>query len=102
MHEGPGDGSQEAVARGARVIMSLADRAYVDMKYDADTPIGLSWAALISVHRSYDWDPGTAADGVPESAVLGVEAPLWAETITNINDYEYLAFPRLAPVLCTG
>jgi hexosaminidase len=95
-HWRPKTTPQEAVARGARVIMSIADKAYLDMKYDADTPIGLTWAGIVSVRTSYEWDPGAAAAGVPESAVLGVEGPLWAETITNINDYEFLAFPRLA------
>ena len=92
----------EAVAKGAKVIMSLADRVYIDMKYDASTPIGLNWAAVIDVRRSYDWDPAEAAAGVAESALLGVEAPLWAETLANIRDVEFLAFPRLAAVAEIG
>jgi hexosaminidase len=95
-HWRPKTTPQEAVARGAKVIMSPADRAYLDMKYDASTPIGLSWAALISVQRAYDWNPATVAQGVPEPAILGVEAPLWTETVANIRDLEFLAFPRLA------
>ena len=27
--------------------------------------------------------------------ILGVEAPLWSETISNIDELEYLAFPRI-------
>ena len=92
----------EAVAKGATVVMSIADKAYIDMKYDESTPIGLSWAGIVSVQTSYTWDPAVAAQGVPENAVLGVAAPLWAETITNINDYEYLAFPRLAAIAEIG
>lgn len=92
----------EAVARGAKVIMSIADRVYLDMKYDASTPIGLNWAAIIDVRRSYDWDPAEAAAGVPESALLGVEGPLWSETLANIRDFEFLAFPRLAAVAEIG
>jgi hexosaminidase len=95
-HWRPKTTPKEAVDRGAKVIMSPADRTYLDMKYDASTPIGLSWAALIDVRRSYDWDPSTIAEGVPEAAVLGVEAPLWTETVDGIRDAEYLAFPRLA------
>jgi hexosaminidase len=91
-----------AVARGARVIMSVADRTYLDMKYHAGTPIGLSWAALIDVRRAYDWDPAAAATGVPESALLGVEAPLWTETVADIRDAEFLAFPRLAAIAEVG
>jgi hexosaminidase len=92
----------EAVARGAKVIMSIADRAYIDMKYHWSTPIGLNWAAIIDVRRSYDWDPAQAAAGVPESALLGVEAPLWTETVANVRDLEFLAFPRLAAVAEVG
>ena len=92
----------DAIGRGVKVIMSIADKAYLDMKYDEHTPIGLTWAGIVNVKTSYDWDPAVAAAGVPESAVLGVEAPLWAETVTNIRDYEFLAFPRLAAIAEIG
>jgi hexosaminidase len=92
----------EAIAKGAQVIMSIADRAYIDMKYDEFTPIGLTWAGIVRVQTAYEWDPATVAQGVPENAVLGVEAPLWAETIANINDVEFLAFPRLAAIAEMG
>jgi len=92
----------EVVAKGVKVIMSIADRMYLDMKYDNDTPIGLTWAGIVSVKTSYDWDPATVAPGVPEASILGVEAPLWSETITNIRDYEFLAFPRLAAIAEIG
>src|SRR5687767_14479653 len=80
-HWRPKTTPKEAVAKGAKVIMSVANRAYIDMKYDASTPIGLTWAAIIEVKDSYDWDPAATAEGVPESALLGVEAPLWSETL---------------------
>jgi hexosaminidase len=92
----------EAVAKGAKVILSIADRAYLDMKYDASTPIGLMWAATIDVKSSYDWDPAEAASGVGEEALLGVEAPIWSETVANIRDLEFLAFPRLAAIAEVG
>ncbi|MCB0202357.1 MAG: family 20 glycosylhydrolase, partial [Anaerolineae bacterium] len=34
-------------------------------------------------------------DGVTEQAILGVEAPLWTETVRTMDDLEYLVFPRL-------
>ncbi|MES5823468.1 beta-N-acetylhexosaminidase [Streptomyces sp. RG80] len=91
---------KERVAAAARagtgLILSPADRIYLDMKYTADTPLGLDWAGLVEVKRAYDWDPGDYLPGVPGSAVRGVEAPLWTETITKSDDVEYMAFPRLA------
>lgn len=86
----------KAARNGTGIILSPADRIYLDMKYTADTPLGLDWAGLVEVRRAYDWDPGTYLPGVPSSAVRGVEAPLWTETITKSADIEYMAFPRLA------
>lgn len=91
-----------AVAQGTKVIMSPANLAYLDMKYDPSTPLGLSWAAFIEVRDAYDWDPGSHLAGVPESAVLGVEAPLWSETLRDIDDIEFMAFPRLAAIAELG
>ncbi|MFJ8690164.1 beta-N-acetylhexosaminidase [Micromonospora wenchangensis] len=85
----------EAVRRGARVILSPGNHAYLDMKYAPDTPIGHDWAGLIDVHRAYHWDPATHLTGVPVEAVLGVEAPLWTESVTSLAEIEFLFFPRL-------
>ena len=85
-------------ARGARIIMSIASKAYLDMKYDRTTPIGLTWAGYVDVNTAYDWDPATMVAPAPESALLGVEAPLWSETLATIRDIEFLAFPRLAAI----
>ncbi|THA53789.1 beta-N-acetylhexosaminidase [Streptomyces sp. A1136] len=80
---------------GHPLILSPADRLYLDMKYDATTKPGLAWAGYVPVKRSYDWDPGTFLPGVPESAVLGVEAALWTETIGTRAEWEFMAFPRM-------
>lgn len=90
-----GTAAREAVKQGAKVIMSPASKAYLDMKYDAKTRLGLSWAGLISVEAGYSWNPDTAAEGIPASNIIGVEAPLWSETLETMNDIEFLAFPRL-------
>ena len=91
-----------AVKQGAQIIMSVANRAYLDMKYDDSTPIGLNWAANIEVKDAYDWDPATIAKDIPESAVLGVEAPVWTETLASMRDVEYMAFPRILAIAEIG
>ncbi|GIE87959.1 family 20 glycosylhydrolase [Actinoplanes regularis] len=87
-----------AAAAGRAVIMSPADRVYLDMKYDASTPIGLDWAGLLPVERAYDWDPARHLQGVGEQALLGVAAPLWSETLRSVDDVRFLTFPRLPAV----
>ncbi|WP_309067643.1 family 20 glycosylhydrolase, partial [Microbacterium sp.] len=91
------------VANGGRLILSPADAIYLDMKYDAHTPIGLTWAdGATSVERSYEWEPSTLIPDVPESAILGVEAPLWTETVRTLADIDLLMFPRVASAAEAG
>ncbi|MEV4819589.1 family 20 glycosylhydrolase [Micromonospora tulbaghiae] len=92
----------DAVRRGARLILSPGNHAYLDMKYAPDTPIGHDWAGLIDVRRAYEWDPATHMRGVPAEAVLGVEAPLWTESVTTIAEVEFMLFPRLPAVAELG
>jgi hexosaminidase len=94
----PKEAPGAAVQNGAKVILSSADRLYLDMKYHTGTAIGLNWSGYIDVRTAYDWEPGTHVPGISASALIGIEAPIWAETIANIRDLEFLAFPRLAAV----
>lgn len=89
---------QNAAARGQKIVMSPANKAYLDMKYHSGTPLGLSWAGFVEVRDAYDWNPGTHVSGVPESAVRGVEAPLWTETIVTPAHIDHMAFPRLSAI----
>jgi len=92
------DSSVIQAQRGGMLILSPGPHAYLDMKYDSATTIGLKWAGMINLRTAYDWDPTTLIPGVNASSILGLEAPLWAETLLTRQDYEYLAFPRLAAI----
>ena len=100
--EAADEGTARAVAAGSQVIMSPADRTYLDMKYDADTPLGLDWAGFVDVERAYDWDPADRLPGVGEQALLGVEAALWAETLRSLADVQTMTFPRLPAIAEIG
>lgn len=82
-----------AVEKGMKVLLSPAKKAYLDMQYDPLSKHGLHWAAYIPVDTAYVWTPETYS-GIPRENILGVEAPLWSETISTISELEYLAFPR--------
>ncbi|HVX38692.1 MAG TPA: family 20 glycosylhydrolase [Gemmatimonadaceae bacterium] len=96
------DSSVLHAQRGGMIILSPGPHAYLDMKYDSATALGLRWAGLIGLRTAYDWDPTTAIAGVGASSILGVEAPLWAETLLTRQDYEFMAFPRLAAIAELG
>jgi hexosaminidase len=88
--------------RGGKVIVSVGPHAYLDMKYDSSGALGLLWAGAIDLKRAYDWDPATILPNVAESSVLGVEAPLWAETLMKRQDWEYQDFPRILAIAELG
>jgi hexosaminidase len=84
------------VERGGRLILSPADAIYLDMKHSDGDAYGLVWAdGPTSVETAYAWDPADVIDGVDESDILGIEAPLWSETIDSLAGIDALAFPRL-------
>jgi hexosaminidase len=84
-----------AAEKGAKIILSPSKKVYLDMQYDSTSRLGLHWAAYIEVDDAYNWEPSTLVDGLDKTKILGVEAPLWSETIADLNDIEYLLFPRL-------
>ncbi|HEY9229779.1 MAG TPA: family 20 glycosylhydrolase, partial [Gemmatimonadaceae bacterium] len=96
------DSSYVHAERGGQLILSPGPHAYLDMKYDSATVLGLRWAGMIPLRKAYEWNPLTLLPNVPESSILGVEAPLWAETVITRQDYEYLAFPRVTAIAELG
>ena len=82
-----------AADQGARVIASPSTHAYLDMIYDLNSHVGTLWAGPTNVEDGYSWDP--LDSGLTEGQLLGVEAPLWTETVDLIEDVEFLIFPRL-------
>ena len=83
---------EKAAAKGMKVILSPAQWTYLDMKYDSTSIYGLTWAGYTPVDSAYLWSPESL---LPSESVLGIEAPLWSETISNMDELEYLAFPRV-------
>ncbi|WP_275006334.1 family 20 glycosylhydrolase [Promicromonospora iranensis] len=91
-----------AAEAGAKFVMSPADRAYLDMKYTPEHPLGQQWAAFVELHDSYDWDPAALIEGLPESAIEGVSAAVWTETLLSRDDLFSMLLPRLAAVAETA
>ena len=99
-HDRPGDGS------GGRPRQQGRDGAGRQVlpghEVHAGHRLGQNWAAYIEVKDAYGWDPGNYLAGVTGSSVLGVEAPLWSETLVDMANIEYMAFPRLPAIAELG
>ena len=97
--ESHGDHTLSFVEQGGTIIMSPANLAYLDMQYPETSEFGLVWAkGPTSVREAYQWDPASVIDGVGEQQLLGVEAPLWTETLATIDEVEFMALPRIAAI----
>lgn len=85
------------VEQGGTVILSPGDVAYLDHKYHADYDLGLTWAdGPTTLAASYSWEPTAIVPGLPAESILGLEAPIFTETVTSLADLRRLALPRLA------
>ena len=97
-----GDSAQEAlsfVEQGGSLILSPGDVAYLDMKYDDDTEFGLQWAhGNTPLADAASWEPTDIIPGVGDPQILGIEAPIWTETLRTIAEVEFMAFPRIAAI----
>lgn len=101
--EGAAEHTLSFVKQGGRVIMSPADVAYLDMAYEVDAPLGLVWAnGPTTLKQAYGWDPAEVVPGLDDEHILGVEAPLWTETLSTIEHLEEMAFPRAAAIAETA
>ena len=86
----------DALAQNGKVLMSPASLTYMDMKYNAGTAVGQTWAGYIDEETAYSWDPAAVLSGVTDAQLVGLEAPLWTELLGTLASLEYMAFPRIA------
>ena len=89
------ENAQKGVNKNAKIIFSPANKTYLDMKYDSITKLGLKWAGYVNIEDAYCWNPSKFISGISKNDILGIESPLWTETITNMEELEYMVFPRI-------
>ncbi|MET0735504.1 MAG: family 20 glycosylhydrolase [Microbacterium sp.] len=95
--DGMDDKARAFAENGSQIILSPADAIYLDMKPTESSALGLTWAnGVTSVEDAYSWEPSTVIDGIDDTDILGVEAPMWTETIRDLEGIDVMAFPRIA------
>jgi hexosaminidase len=97
------DDTLSFVRQGGSVIMSPADVSYLDIVYEEGDRLGQDWAGgPTTIRESYVWDPARIVPGLGDAHILGVEGPVWTETLATIEDVESMVFPRIAAVAEIG
>jgi hexosaminidase len=104
---------EAAVTASVPVIVSPLPHCYLDVPYaeppagpvpadtgQADRPgrVGLRLYAPKTVAESFGWEAAEALGPGRAAQVAGVEAAIWAETISGFDDLSFLLLPRLAGV----
>jgi hexosaminidase len=84
----------EPPADAAPADAALADAAQADRH----GRLGLRVYAPKTVAESFGWEPAEVLGPGRAGQVAGVEAAIWAETITGFDDLTFLLLPRLAGV----
>ncbi|MFF3525149.1 family 20 glycosylhydrolase [Streptomyces rubiginosohelvolus] len=91
---------------GGRVLLSPQSHLYLDRAYapqvvpygQASTAARLGFPTYrpLGVEHIARWDP--ASHGIPDDRVAGVEATVFAESVTSLDDVTTLLLPRLPSV----
>jgi len=99
---------ENAVAASVPVIVSPLNHCYLDVPYAESSAdpgqaqrqnrVGLRLYSPKTVAESFDWEPTEALGRGRGAHVAGVEAAIWAETISDFDDLCFLLLPRLAGV----
>ncbi len=93
------------IAANVPVIVSPQSHCYLDVPYaepsadpeqaDRQRRVGLRLYAPMTVAQSFDWEPANALGETGAVRIAGIEAAIWAETISDFDDLTFLLLPRL-------
>ena len=99
---------ETAVEASVPVIVSPQGHCYLDVPYaepssdpaqaERQGRVGLRLYSPMTVAQSFDWEPAEALGPGRAAQVAGVEAAIWAETISGFGDLSFLLLPRLPGV----
>jgi hexosaminidase len=100
----------KALEQGASILLSRADKLYLDTRY-TEPSADLAQAAVHervgmpnvvygsgTVRDSYEWDPATLEHDIAVERIAGIEAAIWCETIEDERDLMFQLLPRLPGV----
>ena len=83
--------------RGFKTVLCPGHKTYFDMAYNRSTyERGICWAATIEVKEVFEWKPVKGYSSNDLENILGIQAQLWSETITNKSYFDEMINPRLA------
>ena len=99
-------------AKQARLLLSPTTHAYLDRPHAESSRserqeltrgrLGLPVYPPTPLRDYLEWNPLDIAPSIARDRVVGVEAAVWGETVTGVEDLEALLLPRLPAIAEVG
>lgn len=97
------EGSQRLAAEGYEVVVAPGQAYYLDMANSEDWhECGAAWAGWSSPEKAYNFEPAAGWNEAERAKLLGVQACIWSEPMTDRAVFDRLVFPRLSAIAETG
>jgi hexosaminidase len=97
------EASQRLAAEGYDVVAAPAQAYYLDMALDIDWhECGAAWAGYSSLEKTYGFTANAGWSAVETQKLMGVQACIWCEPMTDRGVFDRLVFPRLSAIAETG
>ncbi len=95
--------SQRLAAEGYRVVVAPGQAYYLDMANGIDwREPGAGWAGWSSPETTYAFDPSAGWSEEERTRLMGVQACIWSEPMSDRAVFDRLVFPRLSAIAETG
>jgi hexosaminidase len=95
--------SQKLAGEGYDVVVAPAQAYYLDMANgDAFDEPGAGWAGWSSPEKTYRFEPAAGWSEAERAHLLGIQACIWSEPMTDRAVFDRLVFPRLSAIAETG
>jgi hexosaminidase len=89
--------------RGYDIVVSPGQVYYLDMAQSREwSEPGASWAGNSGVEETYNFDPAAGWSETQKQHLLGVQACIWSEPMTDRAVFDRLVFPRLSAIAESG
>jgi hexosaminidase len=97
------EASRRLAADGYDVVVAPGQAYYLDMANGEDWhECGAGWAGWSSPETAYRFDPVAGWSEEERARLLGVQACIWSEPMSDRAVFDRLVFPRLSAVAETG
>ena len=95
--------NRDLAAQGYDVVAAPAQAYYLDMANGPEwAEPGAHWAGSSSPQATYDFDPCNGWSKAERARLLGIQACIWSEPMTDRAAFQRLVFPRLSAIAETG